>query len=368
MHFIFPMEGDVLNDSEGKPGRDGLTFTVRIAGDPDDPVSVNGVPCRFEEGEWRTEAAVGTALLLTAECKSGAETAAVFRFADAFRKYRLAIDDVTISLRNIAKDRPASVFDEPLFGFFGDLHRKYGAKIQFNAYLYDGEGFGLRDFPDSYRSEFDSCADWMRLTFHARADKPDHIYMYSGYGEMAADIDMTQRELERIAGNRITKCAANGLHHAETTREGARALRDRGMELLIGYFIFDVNGDPAVSYYLDREQTRHIARRDFWVDRSERIVFSRDKLVLDQHSPDEIPGIIDGMLRDQPQGAGILNFVTHEQYFYPSHALYLSDHRQRIEAAVRRAAELGYDPCFIDETAPRYAGLEKMLSKQGLKM
>ena len=44
-----------------------------------------------------------------------------------------------------------------------------------------------------------------------------------------------------------------------------------------------------------------------------------------------------------------MNFVTHEQYFYPKYRYYQEDYRKKIFTAVGWAAENGYEPCFLDD-------------------
>ena len=352
MKFIFPIDGDVLNRSEGRTEGEGLYITVKLAAPAEAEISVNGVCCEYGDGIYFAEVPIKEKTVLEARCGGETERITVYRFDAAWKKYRLALDDVVISLREIAESRPASLFDHPFFGFFRELRENYGTKTHFNVYYTDLAGFDLRSFPSCYRDEFDGAADWMRLTFHARSDKPDRIYREAPYDEVYRDFHLVTNEIVRFAGDRVWRTAANGLHFAETTREGSRALRDCGCDLQIGYFIFDKNGDPAVSYYLDREQTAHLAKRDFWVDHSEKIIFSRDKLVLDQNAPEAIPAVLDRLLAEQPQGMGTLNFVTHEQYFSPKTKFYLRDEKERVLAAVRWASDHGYEPCFISDVVP----------------
>ncbi|MBQ9543556.1 MAG: hypothetical protein IJV00_00350 [Clostridia bacterium] len=351
MKFVFPIDGDVLNRSEGRTEGALLCIKVKIEAPEGSSPTVNGVPCRFEDGFFTAEVPIEKKTALEARCGGETERITVYRFDDAWMKYRLALDDVIISLREIAESRPASIFDHPFFGFFRELNAVYGTKTHFNIYYTDEDGFDLRSFPSDYRKEFDAAHSWMRLTFHARADKPDRIYRFAPYDEMYSDFHLVNNQIVRFAGDRVWRTAANGLHFAETTRPGSRALRDCGSDIQIGYFIFDKIGDPAVAYYFDREQTSHLATRDFWIDRDERIIFSRDKLVLDQHKPDEIPSLLDRMCETCPEGTGTMNFVTHEQYFSKKTKYYLPDQKERVLAAIRWSTEKGYSPCFISDVA-----------------
>jgi len=58
------------------------------------------------------------------------------------------------------------------------MHRKYGTKIHHNLY-YQTAGFNLSQMPAKFRAEWQQNADWLRLTFHARANEPDRPYVHS---------------------------------------------------------------------------------------------------------------------------------------------------------------------------------------------
>lgn len=348
MKFIFPIDGDVLTPADGRLEEGRLLVCVRISAPAGArQVMINGCPAIKEGTFWALELAfeAGKTRL---EATAGAERAeiTVYRFPKADRKYRLAIDDIIWTLRDVAEKGYTSLFENPFFALFRGLYEEFGTKTHLNIYYHDGAGFNLSMFPDRYRAEFEAAAAWMRLTFHARCDQPDHIYRTAPYEEIRRDFEQVTAEIRRFAGDRIWREPVNGLHFAETTRAGARALRDCGIRCLLGYYIFDRKGNPAVSYYLDRAQTEHAAGRDFWVDNSEGIIFSKDKLVLDAWPLAEIPAQLDAL---SPQLAGTVNFVTHEQYFYPFYSHYQPDYPEKLRAAVRWATERGYEPCFLGD-------------------
>ncbi len=349
MEFIFPLDGDVLTPADAPNGK----ITVILRAKPKTEICLNGIPCRREGELAIAELPLPREkTILTARQGREEISITVYRFPKADRKLRLAIDDIIRCLREIALQEPDSLFDHPFLALFRDLHRAFGAKTHLNIYYTDGNGFDLSQFPDRYRSEWEEAADYLRLTFHARADKPNRIYRQAPYEEVFQDFKQVTQHIIRFAGDKIWRTRANGLHFAETTREGARAMRDQGADLLVGYFIFDQKGKPAVSYYLDKEQTRHLAHRDFWVDTREKILFSRDKLVLDQTPLEEIAPTLDRLLAENPEGMGTLNLVTHEQYFYPDYKHYRPDYGERIRTALKWALDHGFTPAFPDEYLP----------------
>jgi hypothetical protein len=65
------------------------------------------------------------------------------------------IDDVIWFLRDIARQRPKSIFDHPFMGGLKKAHDEYGLKVQLNLfyrtdYFYGMDEFTLADFQDAY--------------------------------------------------------------------------------------------------------------------------------------------------------------------------------------------------------------------------
>ena len=177
--------------------------------------------------------------------------------------------------------------------------------------------------------------------------RSNHIYQHAPYSELLHDYHQVTNEILRFAGPEVNTYV-NGLHFAETTLEGARALRSVGIRCLVGYYV-TANGCPSIAYYLNREQNAHCFDRDFWVDTAEDIIFSKDKMVIDQFGLHEIEDRLDYLKNERPHEAGTMNFVTHEQYFYPRYRYYQEDYRQKIFTAVAWAVRNGYDPCILDD-------------------
>lgn len=374
IRFLFPIDGDVLTPDDGELITEPLYgerlwVPVRlriegIVGDMDIPVTVNERPAvrvknpRPDEIDTACDAIYevkvpldGIRTTLDAKTFGAGEVIRVYRFKEAYRKYRLAIDDIVWSMMELT-ERAAdirSMFEVPFFGLFRDLHSEYGTKVHMNLYYTDETGkFNLSMVPEKFREEFRENSGWLKFTFHARANDPDHIYQHAPYSELLHDYHQVTNEILRFAGPEVNT-DVNGLHFAETTLEGARALRSVGIRCLVGYYITDRNGSPSIAYYLNREQNVHCFERDFWVDNAEDIIFSKDKMVIDQCRLEEIESTLDYLKNERPHEAGTMNFVTHEQYFYPRFWACQKDYRQKIFTAVGWAAKNGYEPCFLDE-------------------
>ena len=371
--FLFPIDGDVLTPDDGELITEPLYgerlwIPVRlriggIAGQMDIPVTVNEHPAvrvidpEQDEVDTACDAVYqvkvpldGVRTTLDARAFGASAVIRVYRFKEAYRKYRLAIDDIVWSMMELTRraDEIRSIFEIPFFGLFRDLHAEYGTKIHMNLYYTDETGkFNLTQVPDKFRDEFMKNSEWLKFTFHARANDPNHIYQHAPYSEVLHDYHRVTNEILRFAGPEVNT-NVNGLHFAETTLEGARALRSVGIRCLVGYYITE-KGCPSIAYYLNREQNAHCFDRDFWVDNAEDIIFSKDKMVIDQFGLNEIEPRLDYLKNERPHEAGTMNFVTHEQYFYPRYRYYQEDYRQKIFTAVGWAVKNGYEPCFLDE-------------------
>ena len=355
LRFIFPLDGDVLTPADGVMEGESLLVRIRVLAPAHCRVTVNEQTAAFVNEAYEINLPVDNnrnTLEAVATDEKGNTTSThifVYRFKEAYGKYRLAIDDIIWSMRDLAEHDYTSIFDCPFFGIFKRLHRDFSTCVHMNIYFTDQNGFDLTQMPDRYKEEFLENSHWLKFTFHAYAKDPPRIYRYSPYFQVYRDYHLVTNEIIRFAGKETMQTDVNGLHFAETTVQGARALRDCGIRCLVGYFIFDSAGDPYVSYYLNSEQTRHCFDRDFWVDRKENIIFSKDKMVIDSFTLEKIRPKLDWILENRKTEAGTMNFVTHEQYFYSFYSQYQPDYEEKIRTAVSWATEHGYKPCFLSD-------------------
>lgn len=118
-----------------------------------------------------------------------------------------------------------------------------------------------------------------------------------------------------------------------------------GIRGLVGYFQLDENGEPLVSYYLSKEQTEHINKRDAWKDNREDIIFVKHDIVLDKTDLDDIYPFLNN-LKEEPHQSNLIEMLIHEQYFYSHYEAYQPDYREKVLTAVKWATENGYEPAF----------------------
>ena len=354
LEFLSPIDGDVLfAEIDGNVENGALVIPVRLRATAHATVKVNGTRAEEIEGNlyfaniplhsYRND--------VRAVCEETGEEQSVtlFWFKKGLYTYRIGVDDVIMSLENIWKKGYASLFDDPFFAMYKELYNTYGVQTHMHIYYETvDQSFNLTMFPETYKEEFKANAHWLRLSFHARADLPDSPYKNASYEQVMEEGRMVEREILRFAGREVMD-RVTSQHWADSALLPTRAFRDLGFTVLDAYFLVNEAGVPEVSYYLDAKQTRHAQTRDFWVDTGENIIFVKDDIVLNEHTPSEVTAYLDTYL-DRPDRA-FMYLLIHEQYFYPDYPRYLPDYKERLFAGVKWCAEHGYRPALISDFA-----------------
>ncbi len=363
LHFVFPIDGDCVNEWDGAMCGDGLIITAEVAAPAGCGVTVNGVPAiEREAGHYTAQVmVVGKRAELTAVCGDLQAAVTVYRLPDVIGKYRLSVDDNILFLADITAhaDEYTSIFDNPYLAVYREAHEKYGAKVHLNLfYAYTGEGktyfsahpddFDLSMVTDKFRDEWTANADWLKLAFHSRAEFPADPYRHSTAEEITADFLAVKREVERFAGPAAFADSATTVHYGSGNFETVCALRKQGLRVLAGYFTLRRDGTPSVSYYAEPDLAKRVGERDFWYDRHSDMLFARIDLVLNiaPHADNmaELPRIV-----AHPSRGGFVSIMIHEQYFYPDYRHHKPDFAERVLGACRYLHEQGYRGMHLGE-------------------
>ena len=334
----------------GKPVGGGLEIVVRGEASLRDLVTVNGQPAVRAGSEFSatvTLREMETDILAVSEGPRGRQEhrVRVVRDRATRNRYRFAMDDNIFFLRDIVSLGCSSLFDCFYLRALRDLHRAHGTKFVLNIYFTDGEGFDLPQFPDRYKGEWGDNSDWLRLAFHAHADKPDRPYQHSSK-RLAEDFDRVAVEILRFAGEEAY--SPSTLIHWAMVQPGALpTLAERGVRALSGLFRRR-NGGFDGNYFLDDERSEWMTRNEALKDFETGIVFSKVDLICNSTLPGDIAPALEGIASD-PHRAGIMDLMTHEQYFWPHYHAHLPDHVERVETALRWVSERGYEPVFLHE-------------------
>lgn len=360
MKFLRPIDGDVLfSVADGVAMEDGLHTNITLSAPEGSTIMVNGKQAMENDGKYTCEVLLD-AYRNTVEAENtdtGEKISMViYWFRDGYRTYRLGVDDVIWCFENIWRnqDKYTSIFDDPFLKLYKDLHEQYGTFVHMHIYYENDDGsFNLSMFPDKYKKEFQANGKWLKFTFHSLKDKPDSPYKYASYEEVMRDGKLVEKEILRFAGPEVMSNITSQ-HFADSNRKATRAFRNLGFRCIDGYFQFDENGDPMVSYYLDKEQTAHAFNRDFWVDNGEDIIFVKDDIVINEVALKDIDNYMQAITDAENYCFHYL--LIHEQYFYSHYFNYEPDYRERIFRAVDWCHRHGYRPATLTEVAlePRF--------------
>jgi hypothetical protein len=337
-----PPDGAILNRHDGTAVKGGLKIVVKGTCTAAQAVKVDGHSVAARDGRFEAPVVLRAwENKIVIEAAGGArDTALVYWDRDSRPRYRFSLDDNIWFLRDIARNanRYKSIFENPYMALWKSMHDKYGAKIHFNIY-YETDGFNLSQMPDKFKPEWQANRDWIRLTFHARADKPDKPYIHASGTQIGGDYRLITREIERFAGRELLSSTTT-VHWGEATLDGVRALRAEGIKLLVGYFEFD-KGAPTVSYYLDAPRVKYLMGRDYWKDTKEDVIFLRHDIVINTLPLDKIVPHLEKVAAD-PHQSELMELMIHEQYFYPEYPRYQPDYSAKVEKTIEWATRKGY--------------------------
>ena len=346
--ITFPCDGDILNRHDGEETPDGLTITVRGTAPEGAPVRVNGALARRADDTFSCPLRLTErSTRIVAEANGSSLEARVLWNRVSRKRYRFSVDDNIQFLKDLGTnpDRYPSLFDHWYLAFWREMHQTYGAKIHINIY-YQTDGFDLTQMPDIWKEEWRANASWLHLSFHALQDKPDRPYRNASYMQMAHDYDLVCGHIRRFAGNEVLGNTTT-IHWAECPRPAVLALRDRGIENLIGLF-GTRHGHTKTCYYLTPEQSARCDARPAWHDHDAGITFIPCAVVVNAFSTDRIVEILHERAAS-PQTGELIELLIHEQYFRKELDLYQPDILDKVRVAIGWASENGYEPVFWSE-------------------
>lgn len=260
--------------------------------------------------------------------------------------YRLAVDDVIYSFRDLARRRPASLFDCHFLSLFRGLHEQFGTCVTFNIFFQTHEGdFSLRDFPADYREEWKANATWLRLAFHALQEFPPDRYAGDRLGDFRRDFEATHAEVLRFAGPEAWIPPAV-IHFCRIPDSALPALSAYGVRHLAGLNLRH-EGAWTAHYGVPDALAARVAKNEEVVDEKSGILFSLIDLVINNCPPTEVAARLDSRA-NTPARPHKVDLLTHEQYSWPFYKNHLPDHPERILNAIRWCREHGYQPAFYN--------------------
>jgi hypothetical protein len=348
LKILEPRDGDVVDHNDGREDGAGLTITVKGTAPAGAAVTVNGAAAVVNGERFSCDLRIDKRrACLAVEAGGEKDAIDVFWNEGSRKRFRFSVDDNIQFLKDLGlnADQYASLFDHWYLKFWLDMHHEFGTKVHLNIY-YQTDGFDLTDMPDKWKDEWQANADWLRLSFHALQDKPDRPYRHATYAQLAHDYDLVCGHIRRFAGNDSLRRTTT-VHWAECPKQAAAALRDRGIENLIGLFTvqgYD-GGTCTTGYYLPVEQCAYCDSRGAWFDRETGLMFIRCAAVVNAIKLEEVESFLDART-NTPQTAEMVELLIHEQYFRKELEYYQPDVMDKVKTALRWVTQRGYEPVF----------------------
>ncbi len=300
------------------------------------------------------------------------------------------IDDVIWVLRDITREKPASLFDNGFMKMLKKAHDENGMTAQLNLFyktdfFYGGDEFCLTEVTDAYKKEFEEASDWLRLAFHARQEYPDYPYVNANYEDVKKDYENVIREIKRFAGEKSISHSVVP-HWLPISKEGCKALYDCGVK-----FTACSTGDRKEFSGNWSELPYGHAQRLLQNKKPETMLFTRktkdtaisssicaynhvtedkyapirlkNKSILDEETGLRFKGFSGGpclnlysveevksrMKELIDEGHDYIGVATHEQYYYKDYLAYQPDYAEKIYIFSRMLKEAGYRFITADE-------------------
>jgi hypothetical protein len=366
--FTAPFDGGIIHEQSGTPvlgfetGADGTRMLkVEVSGVVPSGVTpelctTDGrtIPVTLQNGAFR-----GTALLrdrvtdIRARARIGGERRVIRTrpvwVKNSTPRFRCYIDDHSFFFRDINRQRYKSIFDCFYLGKLRDLNRNFGVKINLNCFNTTPErDFSLSMFPDTYKSEFEDNAHWLRLAFHSENEFPDIPYLNATPEKLAADFDLVAGELKRIAGSAYT--AGLQIHWADVPPDCYKVLADRGVKMLPTRGRKpDAKEKKICDYHLPDPVLEYLYYQQGWMHFESGLIFyssgtgTREWIPVDK----TVPGLLKHI--ENPAKNHLLNIAGHEQFWWPFYKNFVPDLYERYAAAFRFVLDRGYRPIWIED-------------------
>jgi len=298
------------------------------------------------------------------------------------------IDDTIWCLRDIARQNPKSIFDNPFMKMLKKAHDDNGMTVQLNLFyrtdfFYGDDEFTLKEMPDTYKSEFQASKDWLRFAFHAKQEFPDYPYVNATYEDVKNNYEAIAAEVNRFAGEGLF---ANAVvpHWLPISKAGCKALYDCGVKFLspsIGEkteftgddsvlpyghsFRLKQNRQPETMLFTRKSKNAAISASicayNHISDEQCEEIRGKNKSILDAETGLHFKQLCYGPCLNlytleeiepslqQLIGNEYIGVATHEQYFYPDYYAYQPDYPAKIYLFSKILKENGYRFITADE-------------------
>ena len=304
------------------------------------------------------------------------------------KKCYFFVDDVIWCLRDIARQKSKSIFDQHFLKALKKAHDMYGLKVQLNLFYrtdfyYGMDEFTLAEMPDTYKKEWEENSDWLRFGFHSLQEFPDYPFVNADYDDVKKVLDLIMGEVKRFAGEKSFAKAVL-THWLPISKEGCQAIKDSGINLVYASTgdKSEYTGDPSVLPYGHAQRLLNNRKPETGLFiRGDGGKAIDNSICAYNHLPDEIENVMTynfGMHKDEETGLFFkrfgnlpalnlldlaeteplfknvtdkeyIGYGTHEQYSYPEYFAYQSDSEEKLLTSAKVLYDAGYEYFFIEE-------------------
>ncbi|TGB04685.1 hypothetical protein [Halobacillus salinus] len=110
-----------------------------------------------------------------------------------------SVDDFIDALEDLTNGSYTSLWDQPTFALFKDMHDQYGVVVSLYCF-YQNSTFNLSQTTDAFKNEFLQASNWLKFGFHA-LDNPSR-YETDDAAQAKTAYQNTINEIIRFAGER----------------------------------------------------------------------------------------------------------------------------------------------------------------------
>lgn len=356
VEFVFPRDGVMLTDTSGERIGDTLKIRTIVTAPDNKNLTLNGIPMdHVNHCMYRSDLVLDQYknTLTLKDVDSGEEWSIdAYFLKKGCKKYRFSLDDNIWFLQNLTenKDKYQSMFEDPYLAMLKAIHDKHGSKFHINIYYETPRhgGFNLTQMTDKYKDEWKANSDWMRLSFHANADKPDRPYIYATYEQAYFEMERVHKEILRFAGEEAFAKTVTTVHWGDCSKEAAKAFRDLGVKAFVSSYNWNTDNNTDIRMYCDAEQCAIIDKFGYYYDKEMDIYHFRYRGGIQHGNVENFHAAFDRQAIDMPRYE-FRDFCLHEQYFYPEFPRHQPNYFEKLDSAATWCKNNGFEPIFMDE-------------------
>ena len=244
------------------------------------------------------------------------------------KMYNFFIDDNVFFLHDIQKHAFKSIFDSFYLNGLREIHEEFGTCFTLNCFSrnwHDPEKFSIAQVSDSWRSEFEDNASWLRFAFHGDIEYPERPYSTAYPEKLPEHYKFWHDNMVRIAGEKSI-IAPVIFHFFDATDDCRRFMRAQGMKFMAQHSSTGggIVCDPAFDQYM------------IPVD-----------IILNLFYAD-----LAGIRRTLETAAAAKDQIligSHEQYAYRGYENYIPEYFEQIRTACSVMAERGFRSVYFNE-------------------